>query len=224
MGPTNGSIARPPAADPEGSAVAVQAPSGEPEGRGAGRPRDEALDERILHEALVEFAARGIAGFNLVAVARRAGVAKNSVYLRWPRREDLIRAALLRGRHAERPPVTGDLERDLTALAEEFAAIFETATGLASYYQLSVAMQADPEVEAWGMEAVIRPAHAIPEQVIADAQARGDADPSVDPVVAARMLVGAIYAEAIQPPHGTVSPEFRREVVRNMLQVLTNHR
>jgi AcrR family transcriptional regulator len=216
MGPSHGSLYR--------AAVAPVPAAGEPEARAAGRPRDEALDERILHEALVEFAARGIAGFNLVAVARRAGVAKNSVYLRWPRREDLIRAALLRGRHAELPPITGDLERDLTALAEEFATIFETPTGLAAYYQLSVAMQADPEVHEWGMESVIRPAHAIPEQVIAAAQARGAADPSVDPVVAARMLVGAIYAEAIQPPHGSVSAGFRREVVRNMLQLLTNGR
>jgi AcrR family transcriptional regulator len=197
----------------------------EPTGRAAGRPRDETLEPRILSVALDEIARRGLAGFNLGAVARRAGVAKNTIYLRWRTRDELIRAALTQGRNATRPSYSWELERDLRALADEFALIFGTDIGLAAYYQLSVAQLNDPELWQWGMEHVIEPAHAIPEDYLLEAQRRGLARDDVDAGVIARMFVGAIYTEAIlRTPHGHVSPAFRKELVAHILQVITKAR
>jgi AcrR family transcriptional regulator len=190
---------------------------------GAGRPRDAAIDRLILAEALREIAEHGIAGFNYVSVARGAGVAKNTVRLRYPKREDLIKAALMQGDIPERPPLSGDLREDLATLADEFAAVFASDIGLVAYYQLSVTSRTDPEMWAWGKEHIIDPSHAMPERVLIEAQRRGTARPDFDAGVVARMLVGAIYTEAIlQIPHGYVSPEFRRILVDNILSLVTN--
>jgi AcrR family transcriptional regulator len=191
----------------------------------AGRPRDVALDEQILTAALSEIAERGIAGFSSVSVARRAGVAKNTVYLRWPKRDELIKAALLHDGNPAAPTITGDLRRDLRSLADEFAAGFASDIGLASYYQLSVTSRTDPEMWAWGKANIIDPAHAIPERVIIDAQRRGTARADVDAKVLARLLVGGIFAEAIlQTPHGHVSESFREHLVDTLIAILANDR
>ena len=193
---------------------------------GAGRPRDAAIDEAILAAALNEIVERGIAAFSSVAVARRAGVAKNTVYLRWPNRDDLLKAALLQGGDNPVPtPVTGDLAVDLRALADEFAGSFGSEMGLAAYYQLSVTSRTDPAMWAWAREHIIDPAHLIPERVIEAAQRDGTARSDVDARVVARLLVGGIYAEAIlRTPHGYVSTEFREQLVSVVLAVLANNR
>lgn len=193
--------------------------------RGPGRPRDRLIDEVILAEARREVAENGVAGFSFHAVARRAGVAKNTLYLRWPRREALIKAALLAGDSPARPELTGVLADDLAALADVFAASFATDGALSAYYQISVTSLTDPDMWDWARENIIDPAHAIPEQVIRDAQERGDARQDADAGVVARMMVGGIFAEAIlRVPHGHVSKAFLRKLVDNVLALLVNDR
>ncbi|MGI5143096.1 MULTISPECIES: TetR/AcrR family transcriptional regulator [unclassified Streptomyces] len=189
--------------------------------RGPGRPRDRAIDDIILEEARREVAENGIASFNFHAVARRAGVARNTMYLRWAKREDLIKAALLAGHNPTAPELAGVLAEDLATLADIFAASFAADGALSAYYQLSVTSLTDPEMWDWARENIIAPAHAIPERVIREAQERGDARPDVDAGVVARMMVGGIFAEAIlRVPHGHVSEEFRRMLVANVLALV----
>lgn len=195
---------------------------GEPVQVAAGRPRNATIDQQVLAAALAEIADVGIAAFSLVAVARRAGVAKNTVYLRWPERDELIRAALMSGQRSERPARTGHLATDLRSLAQEFADGFASDVGLTSYYQLSVTSHNDPVMWAWGKAHIIDPAHAIPEEMIRQAQRRGDAREDVDAGVVARMMVGGIFAEGIlQTPHGRVEAAFLDDLVTNVLRLLT---
>jgi AcrR family transcriptional regulator len=83
----------------------------------AGRPRDPELDRRIAQAALDLFADAGWAGFAMEAVARRAGVGKATVYLRWSSKEALLTDAvtLLLARVADVD--TGTLRGDLVQLA-----------------------------------------------------------------------------------------------------------
>ncbi|MFF3871927.1 TetR/AcrR family transcriptional regulator [Streptomyces sp. NPDC001978] len=189
--------------------------------RGPGRPRDRAIDDIILEEARREVAENGIARFNFHAVARRAGVARNTMYLRWAKREELIKAALLAGHNPTAPKLTGALAKDLATLADVFAASFAADGALSAYYQLSVTSLTDPEMWDWARQNIIEPAHAIPETVIREAQERGDARTGIDAGVVARMMVGGIFAEAIlRVPHGHVSKEFRRMLVTNVLALV----
>ena len=62
--------------------------------RGRGRPRREGADEEILNVALEMLREKGYRDLTVDAVAERAGVAKTTVYRRWPSKGALIAAAL----------------------------------------------------------------------------------------------------------------------------------
>jgi len=65
-----------------------------------GRPRDPVVDQAILRAALELFIEHGIAGASIERIAKRAGVAKTSVYRRWSSREALLAQAIEVARNA----------------------------------------------------------------------------------------------------------------------------
>jgi AcrR family transcriptional regulator len=88
-----------------------------------GRPRDPGVDRRIARAALDLFADAGWAGFAMEAVARRAGVGKASLYLRWNSKEALLADAVTwLGRVADVD--TGTLRGDLVELAAQMLDIY----------------------------------------------------------------------------------------------------
>lgn len=98
--------------------------------RGRGRPRREGADDQILAVALEMLREHGYGALTLDAVAERAGVAKTTIYRRWPSKSALVAAAL---------PPTATLEEAVSLLR-----LFEPA---------------EPEaIEA--IAAILRPHHA----------------------------------------------------------------
>ncbi len=79
-----------------------------------GRRRDPSLEPRVVAAALAVYAEAGWSGFSFDAVARRAGVGKAPLYLRWASKEDLLLAAF--GAHTTAITITdsGNLRDDLT--------------------------------------------------------------------------------------------------------------
>jgi AcrR family transcriptional regulator len=103
-----------------------------PKARASKRPsnRTERAAERraaIIDAALDEFIARGFAATRLDDVAKRAGVAKGTIYLHFKDKEalfqELIRTALvpLIGRLAAPPPAGASVRAALEAFAQTFA-------------------------------------------------------------------------------------------------------
>jgi AcrR family transcriptional regulator len=109
------------AAAPADAKAAAPSP---PSGRAA-----RALERRqaIIEAAMDEFIARGYAATRLDDVARRAGVAKGTIYLHFTDKEalfqELIRTALvpLIGRLAVPPPSGGSVRAAIEGFAETFA-------------------------------------------------------------------------------------------------------
>ena len=87
--------------------------------RSPGRPRSGAIDDAILNAAVELLESVGPEGTTISAVVRRSGIARASVYLRYPARGALVAAAIRRelGRVPYR--VTGDIEKDLRTAAEQ---------------------------------------------------------------------------------------------------------
>ena len=71
------------------------------------------MDDAIVRATAELLAEVGLNGTTIGAVAKRAGVARATIYLRWPGRDALIAAAVRRA--IGRPPfsVSGDIVRDL---------------------------------------------------------------------------------------------------------------
>lgn len=99
---------------------------------GPGRPRDPEMEERVVLAALQEYGRTGWSGFTMDAVARRAGVGKSTLYLRWPSKEVLIRYAIVQ--HSEPLTLTdnGSLREDIMALATSLMRYFLDPAGWAS--------------------------------------------------------------------------------------------
>ncbi|WP_328478018.1 TetR/AcrR family transcriptional regulator [Actinoplanes sp. NBC_00393] len=95
----------------------------------AGRPRDPEVDARITRAAAEVYGAEGWARFSVDAVARRAGVGKASIYLRWPNKEALLAAALATRLAGVRDIDTGSVRDDLVALARQVLHTFLGESG-----------------------------------------------------------------------------------------------
>ena len=113
---------------------APSAPIKSPRGRGGGKTspppnRAERAAERraaIVDAAMKEFIARGFAATRLDDVAKRAGVAKGTIYLHFKDKEsmfeELIRTAIvpLVGRLAGPPPASGSIRDAIETIALTF--------------------------------------------------------------------------------------------------------
>lgn len=90
-----------------------------------GRPRKAEVDRRILSSAMDVFVRGGWRDFSIDEVARRAGVGKASVYLRWADKADLLFDALSAAyRPWELAPgnsLRADLEALVTAIIGELS-------------------------------------------------------------------------------------------------------
>ena len=106
-------------------AKSTPAKSAPPKSRGVREIRSAARREAILGAALEEFAAQGFAAARLDDVARRAGVAKGTIYLYFADKEtlfqELVRAML--------SPIVGHLER-LAQVETPFPVLAQTLVDL----------------------------------------------------------------------------------------------
>ena len=89
------------------------------EKRGRGRPRREGADEEILEVAQTLLDERGYRALTVDDVAERAGVAKTTVYRRWPSKGALLSALIPpAGSYADVDAVLREVQTLLAPLAD----------------------------------------------------------------------------------------------------------
>ncbi|MGW0802301.1 TetR/AcrR family transcriptional regulator [Nonomuraea sp. NPDC002799] len=87
-----------------------------------GRPRRADVDESVLRAATELLLAHGYGGLSTDEVAERAGIAKTTLYRRWPTKDHLALAVVNRLQDSDEITDTGDIRRDLTGYLEKIAA------------------------------------------------------------------------------------------------------
>lgn len=157
-----------------------------------GRPRDETADAAILDAALQLLAERGYDGLTMEGVAARAGVAKTTVYRRWPTRTALVAGVAEALTAPVRQPTTGTLEGDLRAL------LADVARALNAPHARRVIPRALADArEHAELAATLRPFWAARRQLTIDilqrGVERGELRPDIDLDGAADALYGPIY-------------------------------
>jgi AcrR family transcriptional regulator len=172
-----------------------------------GRPRDPGVDRRIAQAALALFADAGWAGFAMEAVARRAGVGKASLYLRWSSKEALLADAVTwLARVADVD--TGSLRGDLTELATQMLGIYAGDTSRVSL-RLELEAAAIPGVAehyAQMRQAQVLAARAI----VRRGMDRGEIAPDTPVTLLLDTLIGGAMM------HAMVTPDDRRaDLARN---------
>ena len=173
-----------------------------------GRPRDPDLDRRIAQAALDLFAEAGWAGFAMETVARRAGVGKASLYLRWPSKEALLTGAVTLRLGRVSDVDTGTLRGDLIELATQMLDIYAGDTGRASM-RLMLEASSIPGVAEHYQEmqrSQARAARAIVRRGIG----RGELPAGISVTLLLDTLVGGAMMHALSTP-----AERRAELARN---------
>jgi AcrR family transcriptional regulator len=163
-----------------------------------GRPRDPGVDRRIAQAALDVFADAGWAGFSMETVARRAGVGKASLYLRWNSKETLLTDAVTMRLARVADVDTGTLVGDLVELADQMLEIYAGDTGRAAL-RLSLEAAAIPGVAEHYEDmrlAQTRAARAIVRRGIA----RGELPAATSVTLLLDTLIGGAMMHAITTP------------------------
>jgi AcrR family transcriptional regulator len=157
----------------------------------AGRARDPALDGAITTATTALLAERGFAGLTIEAIARRAGVARATVYRRWPNLDALL-AHVLRGVVHEIPiPDRGHVRDDLIALLEDQLVVVKHDAGRL-YPSLGVQAKADPAAREALAELMHRRRAAV-RAVLRTGIDRGEIRPDVDLELAFFLVWGPVY-------------------------------
>ena len=156
--------------------------------RSKGRPRDERRDDAITGAAVHELADHGFGRFAVEAVAERAGVAKTTVYRRFPSRTALLAAALesLNEDLPDLPPPGPVRER----LALVLGALTTGQVGVRMRILEQAQASDDPTVLPLVDGLVIAPRRALVRAIVVDAVASGELRAGIDIDAALACLVG----------------------------------
>ncbi len=168
-----------------------------PATRGRGRPRDEAIDDRVLAATLELLAAEGFGATTMTAVARRAGVGTPALYRRWSSRTELVENAIFPGFPDLVLEPTGDLRADVQRYVDAYCAAFASPAARAAMPGLISDYQADPGIHR-------RIGDRIAGSRVRDAFAailRHDVtDPAMDPDDALDVLIGSVMQHSFVRP------------------------
>lgn len=159
--------------------------------RHAGRPRRAATDASIVRAAVDLMTEGGVQATTLTAVARRAGVARATVYLRWPTRSALIGAAARAAVGGQVLPLTGDVEQDIRVGTAFVQRVFAIPTFPALLPEIVRGVLANPPELSFDSVAPRRRDFA--RNYAAGAGAAG-LDPTIDPHLPFDVILGTAMA------------------------------
>jgi len=170
------------------------------EGRGSrGRPRDPQVDTAILDAALELLIERGFDETSIEQIAKRAGVARLTVYRRWAGKEDIFVDAIDRSRA---PAATSPELIATGSVADLLDAFAETATREDAHLLLTrlIGTSRDrPGLMAVYWERYVRARRAALTAVLERARERGELPVDHDVDVLQDILGGALFYRMLEP-------------------------
>ena len=187
---------------------------------GRGRPRDPAADMAILRAALELFVEHGIEGASFEQIARRAGVARTTVYRRWSSREDLLAQAMEVAREAPERSLTAAARVPLRRMADELInALSEMATRrgyLRTVAKLVGSVPDSPKLMSVYWNTYLIPRRRMVAEIIGRARARGAIAKDADSETLLDMIGGAIMYHLLIRP-GRKNRKEMRAYIRRLL-------
>ena len=158
-----------------------------------GRPRSQAAHDAVLAAALALLGKGGYAAATIDEISARSGVAKTTIYRRWPHRAALLVELLLKMAAEVAPPPAGDdpLEALRTELLQVAQAVAAPPGRLLA--ALVGEAQQDPEVRDALLKGLFDPRRKATARVIEAAQKAGTLRSEVPPLVALELLFGPIF-------------------------------
>ena len=185
-----------------------------------GRPRSEHAHRAVLTATLELLRDEGWAGLTIDAIAKRAGVARTTIYRWWPSSSVIAVDVLVElSATVAPPPGGGDPLRAIRLEMRRFAAVAIELPGSILSAVLGEA-QHDPAVRVALLERLIYPRREATMRVIRDAQARGLLREDVAPNVIADLFYGPIFYRMLMG-HEPSTERFATQTFERVLAGLT---
>ena len=172
-------------------------PIAEPLAPARGRPRDVEVDLRILASAFRQLVQVGYAGLSIESVAADAGVAKTTIYRRYPTKRDLVIAALRESTPFPMPALDLPAREALEAFVRGAIAMLIESGAFRVLGSLLVEDQRHPGLLDVFRERVLFPRRAMVEAIIQRGIERGELRADVDPLIVIEMIAGAVFAHHV---------------------------
>jgi AcrR family transcriptional regulator len=168
-------------------------PDPEPPASVRGRPRDTDVDERILATAFRHLVREGYGGTSIEAVAADAGVAKTTIYRRYPTKRDLVVAALRAETPFAEPPADLHAKEALNLFVRGAIAMLIDSGAIRVLGSLLVEEQREPGLLGVFRERILFPRRALVDRMLQRGIERGEIRPDIDPLVVTEMVAGAVF-------------------------------
>ena len=172
-------------------------PIAEPLAPARGRPRDVDVDQRILASAFRQLVQVGYAGLSIESVAADAGVAKTTIYRRYPTKRDLVIAALRESTPFPMPALDLPAREALEAFVRAAIAMLIESGAFRVLGSLLVEDQRHPGLLDVFRERILFPRRAMVEAIIKRGMERGELRRDVDPLIVIEMIAGAVFAHHV---------------------------
>ncbi|MBP0456948.1 TetR/AcrR family transcriptional regulator [Streptomyces montanisoli] len=204
-------------------------PEGMHQGR-TGRPRSPEADAAILaatRQALVEL---GWSKLTMGDVAARAGVAKTTLYRRWPSRNELVVDAVAVLFDELRLPDLGSLPADVESVVRQFGALLERPEAKTALMAVIAEATRDDALRRRIRTAIVDRQKHLVVAGRERAQERGEIPPPPDPAAAARdtdlifdVVAGAVVHRTLVSAE-PVDGDWARRLTQLVLTGLTAQR
>ncbi|GGD72010.1 TetR/AcrR family transcriptional regulator [Croceicoccus mobilis] len=160
-----------------------------------GRPRDEEASGRIRAAALKLVREEGYGQVSISRIAKEAGAARQTLYNRWPTKAELVLDAFFAQANAiaARPDPAPDVPRSIVLrdfLCDIFAHLQRDGAALRS---LIAAAQQDEDFCAIFRTRFVEPRGHIVEELLRDAQKRGELGAGRDTAMLTALVHGAFW-------------------------------
>jgi AcrR family transcriptional regulator len=175
----------------------VVPPSAEPLSPARGRPRDTEADARILASTFRQLVRVGYGGLSIESVAADAGVAKTTIYRRYPSKRDLVVAALREATPFPAPALDLPAREALEAFVRGAIAMLIESGAFRVLGSLLVEDQRHPGLLDVFRERILFPRRAMVEAILQRGIERGEVRREVDPLIVIEMIAGAVFGHHV---------------------------
>lgn len=136
----------------------------------------------------------GYAGVSVERVAATAGVAKTTLYRRWPSKAEMVFALVVHADTVTPPADTGTLHGDLEALTEHVVGLLAAPAARQAFPGMIADLRADPVLAARFQQTVITIQRELVGRLLERAHDRGELALVPDPADVHAQLLGTVFA------------------------------
>jgi AcrR family transcriptional regulator len=175
-----------------GESEAAVPESGSPAGA-RGRPRDAGADRRILDATFRQLVEVGYGALSIESVAGEAGVAKTTIYRRYPTKAELVVDALRVEVPFTPPPADVDARTGIELFVRQAIAVLIDSGAVRVLGSLLVEEAREPGLLGVFRERLLGPRRQLVERMLQRGIERGEIRPDIDPLIVTEMIAGAIF-------------------------------